>query len=84
MNHCCDLKKVLSADFSSQKVPGSDVTLLANAESAASFTKFRTLPYPSIPGTPDSSQAGSKVALPISSLPCRESQREDQLMQAAV
>lgn len=36
------------------------------------------------PWDPDSGQAVSTAALPISSLPCRESQQEDQLMQAVM
>lgn len=53
MNHRCDFNKtsLLVLGFGSQKVPGPDVTLPVNAESAASSTKLRTLLYPSNPGT---------------------------------
>lgn len=79
------MTSLLVLGVSSEKVPGSDVTLLVKAESAASFTKLRTLCTPAARGPlPDSSQPGSKVAVPISSLPCRERQGEDQLVQAAV
>lgn len=86
MNHGCDLKKKKMAlcwcwvsDHSGAQTLMSPCPKLSQQ---LAFWKTQDPFVPQQPWDPDSGQAGSTAALPISSLPCRESQGEDQLMQA--